>query len=110
MSYYRHHVFLCTNARTDGRQSCSQCGAAELRDYMKQSCKALGLSGPGRVRINTAGCMDRCTEGPAMVIYPEAVWYTYIDRSDIDEIVREHLIGGRVVERLRLHDPDEVAE
>ena len=46
--------------------------------------------------------MDRCAEGPVLVVYPEGTWYTYVDRSDIDEILQEHLVGGRVVERLRL--------
>jgi (2Fe-2S) ferredoxin len=52
------------------------------------------------VRINTAGCLDRCAEGPVMVVYPEAVWYTYLDHEDIEEIIQEHLVNGRVVERL----------
>ena len=59
-------------------------------------------AGPGKVRINQAGCLDRCEEGPCMVVYPEAVWYTYVDRADIDEIIEEHLRDGRVVERLRI--------
>jgi (2Fe-2S) ferredoxin len=54
------------------------------------------------VRINKAGCLDRCDEGPVMVIYPEAVWYTYVDEHDIDEIVDSHLIQGKVVERLKI--------
>jgi (2Fe-2S) ferredoxin len=54
------------------------------------------------VRINQAGCLDRCDEGPVLVIYPEAVWYTYVDREDIDEIVSEHLQNGRIVERLKV--------
>ena len=64
--------------------------------------KALGLSGEGKTRINMAGCLDRCGEGPVMVIYPEAVWYTYVDREDVDEIISEHLTHGRVVERLKV--------
>jgi len=104
MSYYRQHVFFCTNRRADGRQCCAQCGAIDLRDYMKRRCKELGLSGSGAVRINTAGCMDRCGEGPVMAVYPEGVWYTYIDRADIDEIIEQHLMAGRVVQRLQLPD------
>jgi len=69
---------------------------------MKRRCKTLGLTGPGAVRINTAGCMDRCGEGPVMVVYPEGIWYTYIDQADIDEIIEQHLMAGRVVQRLRL--------
>ncbi|MGV2481798.1 UNVERIFIED_CONTAM: (2Fe-2S) ferredoxin domain-containing protein, partial [Salmonella enterica subsp. enterica serovar Weltevreden] len=56
----------------------------------------------GKTRVNMAGCLDRCGEGPVMVIYPEAVWYTYVDREDIDEIIDEHLVHGRVVERLKV--------
>ena len=60
------------------------------------------MSGPGKVRVNTAGCLDRCSEGPVMVVYPDNVWYTYVDQSDIDEIISEHLQHGRVVERLKI--------
>jgi len=73
-----------------------------MREYAKQRVKALQLSGPGRVRINQAGCLDRCDLGPVLVVYPEAVWYTYVDREDIDEIISEHLQQGRIVERLRI--------
>jgi (2Fe-2S) ferredoxin len=54
------------------------------------------------VRINAAGCLDRCEQGPVLVIYPEAVWYTYVDQEDIDEIIDQHLVNGRVVERLKI--------
>lgn len=73
-----------------------------MREYAKDRVKALKLSGEGKVRINTAGCLDRCEKGPVLVIYPEAVWYTYIDQDDVDEIITEHLQNGRVVERLRI--------
>lgn len=73
-----------------------------MRDYAKDRIKALKLSGPGKVRINIAGCLDRCDQGPVIVIYPEAVWYTYVDKEDVDEIISEHLQNGRIVERLRI--------
>lgn len=102
MSYFSHHVFFCTNQREDGRQCCNQCGAAEAREYVKRRCKELGISGPGKVRINAAGCLDRCDAGPVLVVYPQAVWYTYVDNEDLDEIIERHLLGGEVVERLRI--------
>ena len=102
MSYYERHVFFCCNQREEGKACCNDHGARELRDYAKAQVKQLGLNGPGKVRVNNAGCLDRCKEGPVLVVYPEAVWYTYVDTDDIDEIVREHLVGGRVVERLRI--------
>ncbi len=102
MSFYRHHVFFCCNQRTDGRPSCNDHGAQEVRDYAKKRVKELGLAGPGKARINQAGCMDRCEEGPVLVVYPEGVWYTYVDRADVDEIIEEHVRNGRIVERLRI--------
>ncbi len=102
MSYYRHHLFFCTNQRDDGRACCAQHGAVNMRSYLKGRVKELGLTGPGGVRINTAGCLDRCEKGPVIVVYPEAVWYTFVDREDVDEILEKHLIAGEVVERLLL--------
>ena len=102
MSYYRYHVFFCTNQRDDGSACCQNHGAQALRDYAKTRIKSLKLSGEGGIRINTAGCLDRCSEGPVVVVYPDGVWYTYVDQEDIDEIIDEHLCHGRVVERLKI--------
>ena len=102
MSYYRHHVFFCVNQRTNGEACCNDHDAEAMRGYAKGQVKALGLSGEGKCRINSAGCLDRCSEGPVLVVYPEEVWYTYVDKDDIDEIIREHIQAGRVVERLRI--------
>jgi (2Fe-2S) ferredoxin len=100
--YYRYHMFFCTNRREDGSACCEDFAAQSMRDYAKGRVKALGLAGPGGVRVNTAGCLDRCAEGPVIVVYPEAVWYTYIDKEDIDEIITEHFVNGRAVKRLCL--------
>jgi (2Fe-2S) ferredoxin len=94
--YYKRHIFFCLNDREKGEKSC------EGFDRCKTRIKKAGLSGPGNVRVNKAGCMDRCAGGPVAVVYPEGVWYTYVDTSDIDEIVDAHLIGGEVVTRLLL--------
>ncbi len=100
MSHYKYHVFFCTNDREGGKQCCEQCNATEIRGYAKSRIKELGLSGEGQVRINTAGCLDRCELGPVIVVYPEETWYTYLDRADVDEIIEKHLIGGEKVSRL----------
>ena len=100
--YYQHHVFFCCNQRDGGRPCCNDKGATALRDYCKSQVKKLGLAGQGRVRVNMAGCLDRCEEGPTIVVYPEGVWYRYASEADIDEIVDSHLVNGRVVERLRI--------
>lgn len=102
MSYYQYHVFFCINQRENGTACCNNMGAQEIRDYAKKRIKQLKLSGKNQVRINNAGCLDRCEEGPVIVVYPEEVWYTYIDKQDVDEIIDEHLVNGRIVERLRI--------
>ena len=102
MSYYRQHVFFCVNQRNDGRECCQNFDAQAMRDYAKQRTKELNIAGKGGVRINPSGCLDRCSEGPVLVVYPDAVWYAYVDRHDIDEIIDEHLCQGRVVERLKI--------
>ena len=102
MSYYARHVFFCCNQRDPPERCCATNDALEMQQYAKKRIKALGLSGKDRVRINKAGCLDRCEEGPVIVVYPEEVWYTYVDRQDIDEIIDRHLVGGEIVERLRI--------
>lgn len=102
--HYRQHLFFCVNLRVSGQQCCAQAGAVALRDYAKRRIKALGLAGPGGVRINQAGCLGRCSEGPSLVVYPEGVWYRYKDENDIDRIIEEHIIGGRVVTALLMQD------
>ena len=102
--FYQRHVFFCCNQRPaeDPRGCCNAKGATRVRDYAKAKVKERGLAGPGKVRVNQAGCLDRCSEGPVIVVYPEGVWYTYVDEQDVDEIIQEHLVGGRVVDRLRI--------
>lgn len=104
MSYYQRHVFFCTNDRGAAaeRPSCNRCGSQAMRDYAKKRSKELGIAGAGNVRVNSAGCLDRCEEGPVCVVYPEGVWYTYVDEFDVDEIIESHLLGGKPVERLKI--------
>ena len=101
MSYYERHIFFCLNQR-DGEPSCAEHDAQRAFERCKSRVKAEKLNGPGQVRVNKAGCLDRCAGGPVAVVYPEAVWYTYVDNHDIDEIVESHLKRGQVVERLLL--------
>jgi (2Fe-2S) ferredoxin len=101
-SYYKHHIFFCLNQRDNGEACCRDHAAQEGFDRCKSRVKAAGLNGPGGVRVNKAGCLDRCAGGPVAVVYPQGVWYTYVDQDDIDEIVESHLVGGKVVERLLL--------
>src|SRR5688572_6670429 len=74
VDYYKHHIFFCCNQRENGARCCNDSGATAVRDYAKSRVKELKLSGPGKVRVNMAGCLDRCDEGPVIVVYPEGVW------------------------------------
>lgn len=103
MSHFDKHVFFCTNQRKEGIDCCGNFGSQKARDYVKDKVRALGIANSeNRIRINSAGCMDRCDDGPVIVIYPEGTWYTYVDESDLDEIIEEHLTHGRIVERLKV--------
>lgn len=96
--YYDAHLFVCCNRRPDGhpRGSCAAKGSERLRDYMKARAKEMGLP---RIRVNAAGCLDRCELGPCMVIYPEGVWYRITSPADVDKILTQHVRdGGRVTE------------
>ena len=103
--FYVSHVFCCLNRREPGhpRGCCADKGSEGLRDYMKGRAKDLGLK---NVRINNAGCLDRCELGPTMVIYPEGVWYRYETEADVVEILTTHVKNGGRVARLML-SPDE---
>jgi (2Fe-2S) ferredoxin len=105
--YFEAHVFVCTNRRPDGhpRGSCAAKGSEKLRDYMKARAKELGLG--AKVRINSAGCLDRCELGPTLVVYPEGIWYSYGSTADLDEIIETHLLKGGRVDRLML-TPEQV--
>ncbi|MEO5882825.1 MAG: (2Fe-2S) ferredoxin domain-containing protein [Caldimonas sp.] len=100
--YYQRHIFFCLNDRENGENSCAHHDAKAGLDHCKSRIKKAQLSGPGGIRVNKAGCMDRCAGGPVAVVYPEATWYTYVDEADIDEIVESHLKQGKIVERLLL--------
>ena len=102
MAPYQRHVFICINERPsdDPRGCCSAKGSEQVRDAFKVGLKSRGLS--RIVRANAAGCLDTCAMGVSVVIYPEAVWYARVTVDDVEEIIEKHVIGGQVVERLRM--------
>lgn len=99
-NYYQRHIFFCLNERKNNEECCAKHDAQAAFDRCKSQVKAAGLSAPGQVRVNKAGCLDRCAAGPVAVVYPEGVWYSFVDNDDIDDIVESHLKNGKVVERL----------
>ena len=102
MPAFERHVFVCHNTRPADapRPSCTSDGRSELHAKLQQLAKEANLG--ARVRINKSGCLDQCEHGPMVVVYPEAVWYGNVRQEDAAEIVAEHLVCGRPVERLRL--------
>jgi (2Fe-2S) ferredoxin len=104
MTYYSRHIFFCLNQRDNGADACSLHNAQAGFEHCNKRIMEEGLSGAGMVRVNKAGCLDRCAGGPVAVVYPEAVWYSFVDESDIDEIIESHLKNGQPVERLMLPD------
>ena len=104
MDYYTKHIFICTNQKPAGKQCCANTGGEVFFDYLKKKLLALELHGPGKYRVSKSGCLGRCSVGPSLVIYPEAIWYNYTSCADLDEIIDTHLLAGGIVQRL-LIDP-----
>lgn len=104
MPPFERHIFVCCNERPAGhpRGCCAEKGSNEIRAALKEAIAARGLK--GTVRANQAGCLDQCEHGVTVVVYPEGVWYGFVTLADVPEIVEQHLIAGRPVERLRLPD------
>lgn len=102
MSHYDLHLFFCCNRRPDtgGNRSCAASGAEALYLYAKDRLKTLDPHKSKRIRINSSGCLGHCDDGPALVIYPEGVWYRYHNEQDIDDIIAQHILSGKIVERL----------
>ncbi len=101
-AYYERHIFFCLNERPNGEDCCSLHGAKAGFDHCKRAVQAAGLAGKGQVRVNKAGCLTAARPPRSAWSDPEGVWYSFIDESDIDEIVESHLKNGRIVERLRI--------
>jgi len=92
-SPYERHVFVCISGKT-----CPDQGSVALQTELKLAVRR--VLGPVSVRVNKAGCLSQCGHGPIVVVYPDNVWYAGVTVADIPEIVEEHLVNGRPVERL----------
>ncbi|MDP2600722.1 MAG: (2Fe-2S) ferredoxin domain-containing protein [Deltaproteobacteria bacterium] len=100
MSRFEKHIFICINQREPGKACCAAKGSEEILNTMKEEVQKRGLN--KKIRVNKAGCLDLCSKGAAMVVYPEGVWYGNVTLQDIPEIIKSHLIANRPVERLRV--------
>lgn len=102
MLKYDKHIFICTNQRPAGaaRKSCGEAHGLEIVDAFKKKLKEKNL--PIKVRAQKSGCLDICDYGQTIVVYPEGVFYVGVEISDVDEIIEEHIINDRPVNRLVL--------
>lgn len=98
---YKKHVFICTNQKDPGKKCCGEVNGMALVNTMKDLLKEKNMH--LEIRAQKSGCLDVCAHGPAMVVYPEGVFYGKVQPEDIAEIVEEHLINDKVVERLKLN-------
>jgi (2Fe-2S) ferredoxin len=99
--FYTKHLFFCTNKKAN-ETGCGFLNGEESFAFAKTYLQALDLWGKGKIRASKSGCLGRCSEGPVCVIYPEGIWYSYIDEADIKDIIDQHLIAGTPVERLKI--------
>jgi (2Fe-2S) ferredoxin len=99
MSFFKKHLFICANRRLPDQPSCNPRDGDELFSFIKKRARELGADTDG-IRVSKAGCLGRCDRRPTLVIYPEAVWYTFVDEEDLEEIIQRHLLRDERVERL----------
>ncbi|MBL0175518.1 MAG: (2Fe-2S) ferredoxin domain-containing protein [Ignavibacteria bacterium] len=104
MTRFAKHIFICENERPAGhpRGCCKEKGGPALRQRFRDELKARGLQVD--VRANSAGCLDACEFGAAVVVYPDGIWYGGVTVDDVTEIIDAHLVNGVPVERLRIRD------
>ncbi len=98
----KHHVFVCLNERPadNPRGCCKTKGAEEVLAALKSEVAKSGLL--AEVRAQKSGCLDVCEHGVSVVIYPEGVWYGGVKPGDAQEIVHQHLMSGKIIERLKI--------
>ncbi len=97
---YKKHVFICTNQKEAPKKSCGEAHGLALVDAFKLALKERDLAVD--IRAQKTGCLDVCGRGPALVVYPEGIFYGNVQLSDVAEIVESHLVNNQPVERLKL--------
>jgi NADP-reducing hydrogenase subunit HndC len=102
MEPFRYHVYACQQEKPGNAPCCSARGSAAVLDALRKELAAKGLA--DAVQVTTCGSLGMCERGPNMVVYPEGVWYSGVQPSDVPELVREHFQNGRAVERLANRD------
>ena len=93
----RSHVLIC------GGTGCTSSGSPAIRAHLEKELAAHGLS--DEIKVVQTGCFGLCALGPIMIVYPEGTFYSRVTEADVTEIVEEHLLKGRVVDRLVYNEP-----
>jgi (2Fe-2S) ferredoxin len=103
---YQRHIFICTNRRPAGHPKgcCAEKNSEILKDHFKAELNKRGIAAV--VRANASGCLDACSHGASVVVYPEGIWYGGVTVEDVPEIIDRHIIHGEVVQRLLIKDED----
>lgn len=101
----RHHVFICNG------KSCTAVGSAEVKEAFERELKERGIlfgkekkgkNPKGSIVLTDCSSVGFCAVGAAVLVYPDGIWYAQVRAADVSEIIEEHLLNGRVVERLAL--------
>ena len=102
MSIYRSHVLVC------GGTGCTSSGSEKLVEAFLEQLKLHQLD--KEISVVKTGCFGLCAEGPVVIVYPEGTFYARVKQEDVTEIVREHLLKGRIVRHLVYHEHEEGAQ
>jgi (2Fe-2S) ferredoxin len=97
---FEKHIFICTNQKAEGKSCCGESRGMELVEKFREVLAENGLK--GKVRAQRSGCLDACSKGPTLVIYPEGTYYGHVSPLDVERIVKEHITGGNIVSDLEL--------
>lgn len=97
---FEKHIFICTNQKENGKAFCGNEQGMQLVEKFKAILKEKGLN--AKVRAQRSGCLDACKNGPALVIYPEGVFYGHVTLNDVDRIIEEHVLNNKLVDDLLL--------
>ncbi len=106
MAKFQRHIFTCINLRPEGNPKgcCAAKGGSDVASELKRQLNDRGFR--RIVRANKAYCLDQCSRGVTVVVYPDGVWYGGVTVDDVEEIIEGHIIGGEVVERLLIPDDE----
>lgn len=97
---YDKHIFICANQKAEGKTCCGEARGMELVNKFKEVLREKGLQ--GKIRAQRSGCIDACSNGPALVIYPEGTYYGHVTLNDVERIIDGHILNNQTLTDLEL--------